>query len=112
MAVPTVNLVIESGTDFSRTFTLRSNSGSLLNLSNYTFSAKMRKWSGSSGSVSFATTYGADPSQGRLTISMGSSITGIVTEGRYNYDVLIDNAGTNTITKVIVGQITVNPTIS
>lgn len=112
MAVPTVNLVIESGTTFSRTFTLRGNSGSVLNLSNYTFSAKMRKWSGSSGFVSFATTYGADPSQGRLTISMGSSITGIVTEGRYNYDILINNTDSDVITKVIHGQITVNSTIS
>jgi len=113
MAVPTVNLVIEQGADFSRTFSLKKSDGAPLDLTNYNFDAKMRKWSGSAGSISFATTYNGTPSQGRLTISLNNSQTGIITEGRYNYDIIVINVNqNNTKTKVITGQITVNPTVS
>lgn len=113
MAVPAVNLVIEQGADFSRTFSLKRADGAPLDLSNYNFDAKMRKWSGSAGYISFATTYNANPSQGKLTISLNNSQTGIITSGRYNYDILIINTNQNNVkTKVITGQITVNPTIS
>lgn len=113
MAVPVVNLVIEQGTDFSRTFNLKKSDGSPLDLSNYIFDVKMRKWSGSAGYISFATTYNATPSQGNLTISLTNSQTGIITSGRYNYDVIIRNSNGSSIkTKVITGQITVNSTIS
>lgn len=113
MAVPVVNLVIEQGTDFSRTFNLKKSDGSALDLTNYTFDVKMRKWNGSSGYISFATTYNATPSQGNLTISLTNTQTGIITSGRYNYDVVLRNvSGSNIKTKVITGQITVNSTIS
>jgi len=113
MAVPAVNLVIEQGADFSRTFNLKKVDGSPLDLTNYNFDAKMRKWSGSKGYVSFGTTYNADPTQGRLTISLSHSQTGILTSGRYNYDVLVINTAIdNIITKVITGQATVNATVS
>jgi len=113
MAVPAVNLVIEQGTDFTRTFSLKRSDGSPLNLTNYNFDAKMRKWSGSAGYISFATTYNANPSAGKLTISLQNSQTGIITAGRYNYDILIINSALNNVTtKVITGQITVNGTVS
>jgi len=112
MAVPAVNLVIEQGTDFSRTFSLKRSDGSPLDLTDYTFEAKMRKWSGSAGYISFATTSNVNPAAGRLTISLTNSQTGIITSGRYNYDIIVENTDTSTVTKVITGQITVNSTIS
>lgn len=113
MSVPAVNLVIEQGTDFTRTFSLKRSDGAPLNLTNYNFDAKMRKWSGSAGYISFATTYNADPTQGKLTISLSNSQTGIITSGRYNYDILVINHNLNDVTtKVITGQITVNGTVS
>lgn len=113
MAVPVVNLVIEQGSDFARTFNLKKSDGSPLDLSSYNFSVKMRKWSGSAGFISFATTYNANPTLGNLTISLTNSQTGIITSGRYNYDVIVTNtSASNTKTKVITGQITVNSTVS
>jgi len=70
MAVPAINIVIEQGADFSRTYSLKSTSGAPLDLTNYTFDAKMRKWSGSSGYISFATTYRSDPTLGQVTLSL------------------------------------------
>jgi len=113
MAVPIVNMVIEQGSDFTKTFNLKTSDGSPLDLSSYNFFVKMRKWSDSAGFISFATTYSGNPTLGNLTISLTNSQTGIITSGRYNYDVIIANIGiSSTKTKVRTGQITVNPTVS
>jgi len=39
-------------------------------------------------------------------------LTGIITEGRYNYDIIIENQNSNIKTKVVTGQATVNATVS
>lgn len=112
MAVPVVNLVVEEGTDFQRTYSLKKFDGQPLDLSIYSFDAKMRKWTNSVGSISFGTTYNADPTKGQLTISLTNAQTGIITAGRYNYDVVIENITNNKKTKVISGQIKVNSTVA
>ena len=54
-AVYVNNLVINSGSHFSQTFTLEgSDSNSPLNLNNYEVDAQMRKWSGSSSAINFS----------------------------------------------------------
>lgn len=112
MSVPRVNLVVEEGTDFQRTYTLKKSDGTPLDLSIYEFDAKMRKWSNSAGSISFGTTYNADPTKGQLTISLSNSVTGIITAGRYNYDIVIENTNNQKKTKVIAGQVKVNSTVT
>ena len=59
-----------------------------------------------------ATTYGGQPAKGNLTISLSDTQTGIITAGRYEYDVVITNRNSNIKTKVITGQALVNPTAS
>lgn len=112
MAVPVVNLVVEEGTDFQRTYSLKRSDGQPLDLSIYSFDAKMRKWTNSAGSISFGTTYNADPTKGQLTISLTNTQTGIITAGRYNYDIVIENNNNNKKTKVITGQVKVNSTVA
>jgi hypothetical protein len=111
MAVPTVNIVIEQDADFSTTYSLKRGDGSPLDLTGYSFSAAMKKWSESSGRVSFATTFTGSPQTGKLTISLTSVQTGIITAGRYNYDILVTNVLSNITTKVITGQALVNGTV-
>ena len=43
MAVPSVNIQIDQGTDFSSTFDLKKRDNAPLDLTNYDFSAKLRK---------------------------------------------------------------------
>lgn len=112
MAVPVVNIVVEEGTDFQRTYTLKKSDGQPLDLSIYNFDAKMRKWTNSAGYISFATTYNADPTKGNLTISLTNAQTGIITAGRYNYDIIIENTNNSKKTKVITGQVKVNSSVS
>tara|TARA_B100000902_G_scaffold240218_1_gene227527 strand:+ start:7291 stop:7632 length:342 start_codon:yes stop_codon:yes gene_type:complete len=108
MAVPSVNIQIEKGTDFSSTFDVKKKDNSPLNLSLYNFSVKMRKHAEASGYVGFAATYGNTPANGNLTISLTDTQTGIITAGRYEYDVIITNLNNGTKTKIFSGQALVN----
>ncbi len=110
MAVPSVNIQIDKGTDFSSTFDLKKRDNSPLDLTAYNFAAKMRKHADAPGSVGFAATYGGQPTKGNLTLSLTAAQTGIITAGRYEYDVMIINRNSNVKTKVITGQVLVVPT--
>lgn len=112
MAVPVVNIQVEQDTDFTASFNITNSDGSAYNLTNRSISAKMRKWSGSAGYVGFAVTFGAYPTQGEISISLTDTQTGIITAGRYNYDVIITNDINGKKEKVISGQALVNPTVS
>ena len=112
MAVPSVNIQIDQGTDFSSTFDLKKRDNQPLDLTLYDFSAKMRKHAAAPGAIGFAATYGGQPTKGNLTISLTAAQTGVVTAGRYEYDVMVINRNSNVKTKVITGQVLVLPTAS
>ena len=112
MAVPVVNIQVEQGTDFTAAFNITNPDGSALNLTNRSLSAKMRKWSGSAGYIGFGATYGAYPTAGEISITLTDTQTGIITAGRYNYDVIVTNDVSGKKEKVISGQAIVNPTVS
>jgi hypothetical protein len=89
-AVYVNNLIVNAGTDFKQSFTLEgSTSNSPLNLTGYSLSSQMRKWSGSSTSVSFAATVTNPPTSGQIIISLTSEQTNNIKPGRYIYDVVI-----------------------
>jgi hypothetical protein len=84
------NLVVNSGTDFSQTFTLESNdTDSALDLTGYTVSAQMRKYSGSSTFTTFTSSILSPTTLGKIVISLTSSQTVDLKPGRYVYDVVI-----------------------
>ena len=112
MAVPVVNIEIEQGTDFETQFDITQTDGSALNLTNRSLSAKMRKHHTSAGSIGFGITFGSTPADGEITISLTDAQSGIITAGRYNYDVIVTNDVTGKKEKVITGQALVNPTIT
>jgi hypothetical protein len=92
-AVYVNNLVVNSGTDFSQTFTLESNDNdSALNLTGYTVSAQMRKYSGSSTAINFAASVEFPSTSGRILISLSSADTVNIRPGRYVYDVIITDS--------------------
>ena len=92
-AVYVNNLVINSGSDFSQTFTLEeSESNSFLNLSGYQVDSQMRKWSGSSTFITFTTSIEFPSTSGRILISLSSTETSSIKPGRYVYDVIITDS--------------------
>ena len=112
MAVPSVNIQIEQGANFSSTFDVKRSDSSPLNLTGFSFSAKMKKHATAAGSIGFAATYGSTPTDGKVTLSLTNTQTGIITAGRYEYDVLISNNFSGVKTKIFTGQVLVNPTSS
>lgn len=104
-AVYVNNLVINSGVDFSQSFFLEASNSSTFDLTGYTASSQLRKWSGSISYVEFTTAI-SDPSNGEIVISLTSQQTTAIKPGRYIYDVIItSNLGIKS--KVIEGMVLV-----
>jgi hypothetical protein len=106
-AVYVNNLVINAGSDFSQSFNLQSSdTESALDLTNYTVESQLRKWSGSSNSVSFAATITNPPTLGRVFLNLTSEQTLSIKPGRYVYDILVvDNYDVKT--RVVEGMVLV-----
>lgn len=110
MAVPSVNLRLEKGTDFEATFDVTNSDGTAFPLSNYTATAKIRKHPTATSYQSF--TAGITTATGKINVSMASTITSQLTSGRNYYDVIIIQAETGKIKKVSEGMIIVVDTVS
>jgi hypothetical protein len=106
-AVYVNNLVINSGSDFTQSFTLEgSDNNSPLNLTGFEVDAQMRKWSGSSSAINFSASIIAPSTSGRISIGLTSGQTIDLKSGRYVYDILIsDTYGIKT--RVIEGMVLV-----
>jgi hypothetical protein len=92
-AVYVNNLVINTGSDFSQTFTLEEiESNSFLNLTDYQIDSQMRKWSGSSNAITFTTSVEFPSTSGRINLSLTSEQTKNIKPGRYVYDILLTDA--------------------
>lgn len=102
MAIYVANITIAGGADFQQTFHLESTSNTPLNLSGYTGYAKLKKSPASiNTSATFAVSF-PNPSDGRVRISLGSTVTASLKPGRYCYDILL-NSGTSK-TRVVEGS--------
>jgi len=120
------NFVLNGGSDFTGTFEVVDTSGTGWNFSttNSVGIATTTGWTGSSqmtksisiGSTGFpAATFvvGIDTTSataGKFTISLGSTATRTLGEGRYVYDVLVSSGAT--VYKIVDGTILVQPAIS
>lgn len=98
------DLIIDIGTDFSVTFDFTDENGDSVDISTYTATSKMRNWYTSSNTISMTANVGASS----LTLSLTSNTTTNLDAGRYVYDVFVTSTS-NTITKIIEGWVTVNP---
>ncbi|MEY3470460.1 MAG: Synechococcus phage [Actinomycetota bacterium] len=101
------NLVINSGSNFNQGFDLEGSfTNSSLDLTGYSVSAQMRKWSGSSTAINFNTEIGSPPTSGKIILSLNSQQTSAIKPGRYVYDVVVtDSFGVKT--RVLEGMVLV-----
>jgi len=92
-----VNLVINTGADFKDTFITQTTSGSSFNFGGWTGSSQIAK-SVSIGSTTVAkASFNVDMtegSDGKIILSLDSSTTRTLKEGRYVYDVLVSSGTT------------------
>lgn len=106
-AVYVNNIVVNSGSDFSQSFTLEgTDTNSAFNLTGYTVAAQMRKWAGSSTAVTFTSTIEYPSTSGKILIRLTAAQTTNIKSGRYVYDVVItDSYGVKN--RVIEGMVLV-----
>lgn len=84
------NLVVNAGSDFTQTFTLEGSAdNSAFDLTVYTVTAQIRKWAGSSTSVSFEATKQNPNTLGKILLKLTAEQTSSLKPGRYVYDVVI-----------------------
>jgi hypothetical protein len=106
-----INIIIEQGTDFSRTFALTDEYGDSLDLTGYTTASVM------SASVlipgSAITAELTDEINGELTLSLTATQTAALSPGRYLYYANItsapDDDALTVTTRVLEGMIEVRP---
>lgn len=110
MSAININLTLEQGTDYDVDFTIRNDDGSPLNLTDYSALSVIRKTYTSSTSYPFQVTF-VDRVAGEIKISMGSSVTTTLKEGRYVYDVVL-NSPNSKKSRVIQGNVLVTPGVS
>jgi len=104
------NLYIDQGTDFSITVDVTDSAGDILELSDYTAAAQIRKtYSSSTVSATFATSIAE--LAGQVTISLTDTQTAALEAGRYVYDLNITSAA-GVVTRVIEGQAIVTPGVT
>jgi len=104
-AVYTSNLVINTGSSFSQTFTLEGNDDSAFNLTDYTVTAQMRKWRGATTAQTFTTAIPSPATQGKILISLTATETATLKPGRQVYDVQITLGATKEL--VVEGSVLV-----
>ena len=105
------NIFINQGANFTTTVTISDSDGSALDLTSYTALAQIRKTYESTTATNFTSTFDADRTTGKITISLTDTQTTALSSGRYVYDLLITNAS-NEKTRVVEGIATVNPSVS
>ena len=108
IAVPMgVNLTIFSGADFNSTFTIKTSAGSSINFTGYTGRSNIKK-----SAIGTANTFGVTlgDTDGKVTLSLGSTVTRSLDEGRYLYDVNVSSG--STFFKIMEGNVLVRTGIS
>ena len=110
------NLSIYTGADFKAIFSIVDTSNTSFNLysdsADWTGSSQVQKGAGVAATTTPAGTFvvGVDTSAGKITLSMGSTDTSSLSQGRYLYNVLVGTGAS--IYNMINGNITVHTGIS
>ena len=110
MSAGTYNFIIDQGATFTRQLTVKENN-SVMDLTGYSVASKMRSTHDSSTVVGTFTCTISNASGGIITVSMSSSITAAIEEAIYVYDLEI-TSGAGIVTRLLQGQITVNPEVT
>jgi hypothetical protein len=107
------NLSINTGATFSDSFTVKTTSGSAFNFDGWTASSQMTKSVSVGSSMYAAATFNVgftSAVDGKFNISLGSTETRSLVEGRYVYNILVSSG--STIYNLASGNILVIPGIS
>ena len=104
------NLLVDQGTDYSTSITLTDDNDNLVDLTNYTANAQMRKTYSSSNAVSFSVSLFGNT--GIVQLQLTADQTANITPGRFVYDVYVRDTISNTHSRIVEGIVTVTPRVT
>jgi|TARA_Y100000817_G_scaffold111052_1_gene86941 hypothetical protein len=111
MSAGTYNLVIDQGSDFALDLIIKQ-SGSALNLTNYTGRAQLRtSVDASSASATFTVTK-TNASAGALKMELSASTSSALAAGQYVYDLEIFTSGDAIVKRILQGDVTLTPEVT
>jgi|TARA_B100000959_G_C14949153_1_gene611134 hypothetical protein len=102
-AIPSINITIPQGADYNEEFFYTYNDGSAVDLTGYAVTASLRKHVSAAASTGFSYVGIASSAGGKVKLEMSAAVTGIVTEGRYFYDVKM-TSGNGTVIRLVEGN--------
>ena len=108
-----VNLMIYGGSDFNTTFNVTDNSNTSFNLTSYSGSAAISKSVAVGATLGVTTSFSVGITSalgGKLEISLGSTSTRNLDQGRYMYDVIVSSG--STVYTLVNGNVMVVPAVS
>ena len=105
------NLSVDQGTDFSAEVIVEDANGDVANLTGYTGAGQIRKTYSSSTAVAFAVVV-TNAAAGLITLTLTNAQTNTMKAGRYVYDVEITKTANGEKTRVVEGQVTINPGVT
>tara|TARA_Y100000817_G_scaffold86195_1_gene66918 strand:+ start:168 stop:506 length:339 start_codon:yes stop_codon:yes gene_type:complete len=111
MSAGTYNLVIDQGSDFALDLVIKQ-SGSALNLTNYTGRAQLRtSVTASSASATFTVTK-TNAAGGALKMELSASTSSSLAAGQYVYDLEIFTSGDAIVKRILQGEVTITPEVT
>ena len=105
------NLSIDQGSDFSAEVIVEDSTGNVANLTGYSGAGNIRKTYTSATKVDFGVVV-TNAGSGLLTLTLANSVTNAMKAGRYVYDVEITKTSNGEKTRVVEGQVTINPGVT
>ena len=107
------NLVCDQNTTFNFQFVIQ-NDGVPWNLTGYTGTMTVRPFVGASTTTVVASTANGrmvfDAINGRVTVTLSSTITGAIDAGRYAYDLVLDSG--SVVTRILEGKFIVTGAVT
>lgn len=107
-----VNLTINTGTSFTKSFTIVTDNGPPFNLTDYTIKSQLRKSPQSSSYINFISTAVSPYSSGVIKIDLEPNSTLNLNTGRYLYDIIITNNTNGEKRKVVEGSAIISKSIT
>ena len=105
------NLSVDQGSDFSAEVVVEDSTGDVANLTGYTGAGQIRKTYTSSTKVDFGVVV-TNATNGLLTLTLANAVTNAMKAGRYVYDVEITKTSNGEKTRVVEGQLIINPGVT
>ena len=111
MSAGTYNLTIDQGSDFALDLVIKQ-SGTAMNLTNYTGRAQLRtSVDASSASATFTVTKTNAPG-GALKLELAAATSASLAAGQYVYDLEIYTSGDSVVKRILQGDVTITPEVT